>query len=192
MKYYQQLQLLPDAEISVYVLWEKAFQQVHLALAEAQKGDVNKIGITFPEYNAETFQLGDKLRVFASTEEELNQLNLKQWFNRLVDYVHISRVRLVPDTITEYVLFKGYRPKSSNERLARRRAKRHGISFEKALEHFKEREEEFSRLPFINLKSLSNGHRFKLFIACDKKANVTNDKIFTSYGLGLNNALPMF
>lgn len=193
MKYYQQLQLLPDAEISVYVLWEKVFQQVHLALAEAQQGDVNKIGITFPEYNAEKFQLGNKLRLFASTEAELNQLNVEKWLQRLRDYVHISSVRLVPETVNDHAIFKRVQLKSNNERLARRKAKRQNIPYEEALAFLNGRIESDSNLPYINIKSLSSQQRYRVFIACEKRGILTNESpVFNSYGLSSNYALPLF
>jgi CRISPR-associated endonuclease Csy4 len=192
MKYYQQLQLLPDAETSVYVLWEKVYQQVHLAIAEAQQGNVNKIGITFPEYDAEKFQLGNKLRLFASTEEALNQLNLTKWLTRLSDYVHITRVRLVPDTITEYAIFKRVQLKNNNKRLARRKAKREKIAYQEALDYFSGRAENFSCLPYIHLKSFSSQQKYRLFIACEKAEPTNQLAVFNSYGLSSSHALPLF
>jgi len=37
MKWYIDLTLLPESEIPIYFLWEKVYQQLHLALVEQQE-----------------------------------------------------------------------------------------------------------------------------------------------------------
>ena len=48
MKYYQELTLIAQAEVSLYFIWSKVYTQLHLALvAMPTQGNV---GVSFPEY----------------------------------------------------------------------------------------------------------------------------------------------
>ena len=86
MKYYLDITLLPDAEANLGFLWQKVYQQVHLALVENKIAEnESAIGISFPKYKESDFPLGDKLRLFSETQEQFKQLELKKWFNRLTD-----------------------------------------------------------------------------------------------------------
>ena len=51
MKYYQELTILPCAEVPAYFIWSKVYQQLHLGFASHQDehGHV-PIGISFPDY----------------------------------------------------------------------------------------------------------------------------------------------
>ena len=42
MNYYREITILPNADISFYFIWQKLYQQIHLALVE------NKTGMTHP------------------------------------------------------------------------------------------------------------------------------------------------
>ena len=66
MKYYQEISLLPNVDIGLYFLWQKVFQQIHLALVENKGTEkAGEVGVAFPEYNANKFSLGTKLRLLA-------------------------------------------------------------------------------------------------------------------------------
>ena len=88
MKYYQEIRLLADAEASLGFLWQKIYQQIHLALAENKVGEhESAIGLSFPGYyvpkekgkkqQGKGFPLGDKIRLFANSKEELEKLELE-------------------------------------------------------------------------------------------------------------------
>jgi len=192
MNYYQEISLLRDAEVSTNFLWQKLYPQIHLALVENKCGEHDSaIGVAFPEYDADEFLLGTKLRLFAETEPELDKLNLESWLNRLSDYVQLGAIRAVPDQVLGYASFRQIKPKGSREKLARRRAKRSGESFEQALAYFESYEEERSRLPFIHMKSESNGQHFQLFI--EKQVGEQPQKgLYSSYGLSGTSTVPMF
>ncbi|MEG0343265.1 MAG: type I-F CRISPR-associated endoribonuclease Cas6/Csy4, partial [Acinetobacter sp.] len=88
MKYYLELQLLPDDDISAHFLLAKVYTQLHIALAEI-KDTNNKvnIGVSFPQYIFEEkiedkkakVNMGKKLRLFAQNEADLKKLDLKKW-----------------------------------------------------------------------------------------------------------------
>ncbi len=192
MKYYQEISLLPDADIGVYFLWQKLYQQIHLALVENKIAEnASAIGVGFPEYDAGKFSMGTKLRLFAEEEKDLAQINCEYRLKRLDDYTHIRSIRAVPDKISGYVCFRHIKLKGNKEKLARRRAKRKGETLQQALAYFASYEEERSRLPYINMNSQTTGNRFRLFI--EKKA-MEEPQIgpFSCYGLSKITTVPCF
>lgn len=183
MKYYIELMLMPDSEIPLNFLWQKLYSQIHIALAENKEGDGSSaIGVSFPEYDSGEYSLGTKLRLFAEDEGALEKLKCEQWLSRLLDYVHISSIKAVPDAVAGHACFCQMKPKGSRENLARRRAKRTGESYQQALAHFDGYREERSRLPYINMHSETNGHRFRLFIE-KQIAEQAQAGTFNCYGL---------
>ncbi len=194
MKAYLDITLLPSDDIGQHFLWGKVYQQVHLALVENKTADGNSaFGVTFPEFNAEKHRLGRKLRVFAPDQTSLETLNVPGWLDRLLNYVHITSVRDTPEQVKSYVCFSRLRTKSNKERLARRAAKRQGISYEKALQDRVGFQPQWTSAPFIQLQSLGNGNPFRLFIASKEMEKVDNaSQVFSTYGLSKGSSLPMF
>lgn len=195
MKYYFDLTLIPGHEIGIHFLWEKVFQQIHLRLVEMKDSEgKSPIALAFPEYDVEkaTPELGRKLRFFASEASTLEEFDCDKTLRRFSDYVHSTRVRDVPPT-EDYAIYKRQQPKSNLERLARRKAKRHGMSLEEALKSIKGKKEERIKTPFIRLKSHSSDHRFRLFI--DKKVlkeAETPSVGFNCYGFSQVSTVPEF
>ncbi len=214
MRCYQEITLIPNADISRYFLWSKTFHQIHLGLVEMQ--DERKqvpIGLSFPEYKMdEKFGiLGSKLRLLAQDEAMLTRFDANKWLARLSDYVHCTGIRPVPGKINCYAIYQREQPKTSKERLARRYAKRHNIDYEAALnsrvelsvrsemesEHekklmsYSEMPNKIIATPFIRLNSSSTGNTFCLWI---KKREVENssDGTFTTYGLSATATVPDF
>jgi len=183
MKCYQEVSLRRDARIALCDFWEWAFQQIHLALVENKAGESESaIGVSFPEYDESEYSLGTRLRLFAADEQTLKQLQCAKWLNRLSGYVHLGGIRDVPENVEGHVCFKQVKPRGSKENLARRRAKRKGESFEQALAHFEGYQIERSRLPYINMHSETNGHRFRLFVE-KESAEQARTGTFNCYGL---------
>ena len=192
MKYYQEISLLRDAKIGLYDFWQKLYPQIHLALVENKCGDHDSaIGVTFPEYDADELSLGTRLRIFAETKQELELLKLEKWLNRLTEYVQLSLVLHVPEQVSWYACFKQVKPKGSKEKLARRRSKRTGETFQQALVYYESYTEERSSLPYINIHSETNGHRFRLFIE-QKLVKKEQIGLFSCYGLSNKITVPIF
>lgn len=194
MKFYQELTLIPDVDVSLNFLWSKLYTQLHLALVEnkAQHGTIC-VGIGFPDYKQveNNITLGKKIRVFAPDEVSLQQLELSRWLVRLTDYVHYTGIRTVPTRANSFAIYQRYQPKSNSERLARRYAKRHNLTTEEALAHYAKYREKRCNLPFIRLKSLSNEHQFRLFIE-RKLVNELVNQGFNTYGLSSVSSIPEF
>lgn len=193
MNFYQEITLRPHPEIPLYFLWEKVYQQIHLAFAEnANIKGKSKFGVAFPEYKRKgKHPLGDKLRIFSPSATELVALDITKWLLRLSDYVFFTKIRDVPDRIDGYAHFKRLRPKGNNEKLARRKAKREGISYEDALAYFKDRKVKLNNIPYVHMESLSNANRFRLMIdrICAEKEYIEG---FDSYGLSAKSTVPVF
>ena len=214
MRCYQEITLIPNADINRHFLWSKTFQQIHLGLVEIQ--DAQKrvpIGLSFPEYKMdEKFGiLGSKLRLFATDESALTRFDVASRLSRLSDYVHCTGIRPVPSTVKGYAVYQREQPKTGRERLARRYAKRHNLDYETAfngkvelcakydnatecermLMSYSEMPYKTITTPFIRLKSLSSGNMFCLWI---KKKEIENslNGIFTTYGLSSAASVPEF
>jgi len=194
MKAYLEITLLPNNDIGHYFLWSKVFQQIHLALVELKKdNDTSLCGITFPEFNEQKNQLGQKIRVFAPEKKQLEALNLVKWLKRLHDYTHMTHIRDVPDHVDQYVRFTRVQIKSSRQRLARRAVKRHSIRYAQAIANLADFQPKYSAVPFIQLKSLGNGNQFRLLISKETMSEVSNPSAqFNSYGLSNGSVLPCF
>lgn len=192
MKYYLDITLLPDAETNIGFIWQKVYGQLHLALVEQQTSNGNSaIAVSFPEYRNSTFPLGSKLRLLASTEEQLRQLNLTQWLDRLSDYTHSTSIKEVPASVSQHVRFTRVQFDTNVERLARRRMKRKGGTLEDALTHYAGFNHQQSRLPFVNIQSLSKGEKFRLFIDQNIFGQVEEGE-FNCYGLSKTATVPWF
>lgn len=187
MKFYLDITLLPGADLSAYFLWGKVYRQLHLALVDGEA----RVGVAFPEYCAENFQLGSKLRLLSPEKVDLESLHIGHWLARLTDYVHITSIREVPENAQSHAMFRRVQPKSNNARLARRMAKRKNISLEQALLNFEDREEAMTKLPFIQMKSHSSDNRFRLFIE-KIECKTSSDGKFNSYGLSSIATVPWF
>ena len=199
MKYYQEITLIDQAEISSYFIWSKLYTQLHIALAES-KDSKNKtnIGVSFPQYIFEEkiedkkakINMGKKLRLFTQDEADLKKLDLKKWLDRLTDYVHITSIREVPENINSYAIYKRKQVKTNATRLARHRVKRGDIGFDEALARYSN-VVTTTDLPFVQMKSLTSDQVFKLFIE-KKNAEQSESQIFSTYGLSSESSVPEF
>ena len=194
MKYYIDIKLYSDTEITLGFIWKKLYAQMHLALVEVRdENNLVSVGFSFPQYKKEKFPLGSKLRVFVNSKEELSSLDLNYWLARLMDYLDISEVKEVPSDITKYVSFRRKQFKTNVERLARRQSKRKGISFEEALKNYKDfdGDKNKTKLPYVNIKSLSSNKEIKVFI---EKLELEEESkgLFSTYGLSKTSTVPCF
>jgi CRISPR-associated endonuclease Csy4 len=183
MKYYLDITLLSDAEVNLGFLWQKVYQQIHIALAENKTASGSSaIAVSFPEYGNEKYPLGAKLRLIGKTQEALNNLDAPKWLNRLTDYIHVTSIKEVPLSVDKFVCFKRQQFQTNIERLARRRVKRKGETLEQALKYYEDFEDTKSTLPFIIMQSLSADNKFRLFI----KQKMVDEAVageFNCYGL---------
>ena len=200
MNYYIEVTLIGNDKFSPYELWSQLYPQLHLTLVEVKNAD-NKvnIGFSFPQYRFHQDKgvgfIGTKLRLFAESESDLKQLDIRKWLDRLEDYVHITSIREVPGDIKGYAIYKRKQVKTNAQRLARHRVKRGDICFNEALARYSN-VVTTTNLPYIEMKSLSTSDqqsekRFKLFIE-KQPAEKTETKVFSTYGLSSVSSVPEF
>lgn len=206
MKYYIDITLLPDAEANLGFLWQKVYQQVHIALVEngflsdeTFRTKNNKfeplrksnIAVSFPSYNDKDYPLGNKLRLFALNKDQLEQLNIAKWLSRLTDYYHVTSIKEVPSDITQFVVFQQFRIKTNFIKKAQRRAKHLNKPLDEVIAYMQKEDKArgllyTSKLPFIMTKSLSEQQSRRLFIKQTLVKQPSNG-LFSCYGLSSSN-----
>ncbi len=142
--------------------------------------------------------MGTKIRVFASSENDLQQLNLGKWLERFIDYVHITQPREVPRAkITGYAHYYRVNHRMSVEERIVHQAQRRNISLDQARQHFKQYVEQPVVEPYVSLKSLSakreeNVDRpYRLYIG-KSLVDEARDGMFGTYGLSRMTTVPEF
>lgn len=189
--YYQEITLIPDADLSSAFLWTKVFTQLHIALADSIHTKKSMpFAAGFPEYDEKG--LGIKLRIFSGNRENLETLQIGNWMARLSDYVHMTSIRKVPEgRIKGYAVYSRVQPDASIARKARRYVKRHeGVTIEEAAALLKTKAPE-SHLPYIQIRSASTGERFSLFIR-RQSLESPQPGDFNAYGLSTAGTVPEF
>lgn len=199
MKYYLDITLLPEADITLGFIWQKVYRQVHIALVDNKRGgNESAIAVSFPLYGEHAFPLGNKLRLFAADESQLTTLNINQWLNRFEDYVHIKSIKPVPEQVTQVCFVRQH--VKGEERIekdmmskAKHWSEKSGQPLDFCLQALeKSKPKTGSALPFIWLESQEtkqrnegNSSKFPLFI---KKVDVAEQQtgVFNCYGLSEN------
>ena len=200
MKYYIDITLLPDAEANLGFLWQKIFQQVHIALVDNKVADnESAVGLSVVGYGDKMFPLGTVLRLLAVNEDVLQKLDMHRWLNRLSDYCHLSSIKTVPVDITQYARFKRKNVKSI-EKKAQRRAVHLSRPYNEVLAYLiEEGNSKECKLPFINVESQVTkkraaqgaSSRFLLFIEQALFDEAANGR-FDCYGLSKTATVPWF
>lgn len=197
MNFYQDITLLPDAEITLGFLWQKVYQQIHIALVENKIAE-NKsaIAVAFPKYGSKGFPLGNKLRLLADNDAQLETLAMEKWLSKLNDYCHIKSIKATPTEINIYACYKRKQFKSNLLKEAQRRAQYKNETLEEALTHFQHYETACD-LPYINMTSLSMpetqnaSNHFRLFIE-QELHDKPREGQFNCYGLSKTATVPHF
>jgi len=192
MNYYTELTLIPNVETPPHYLWKKVIQQIHIGLVELKEesGKV-PIGISFPYYNIKKMLIGNRIRLFAQTEEKLLALDLNTRVNRLSDYVHVASIKPVPDKIKGYATFFKVQKKTYKDILVRRRSRRHNISIEQAYKDYEGFVPRKIDLPYINMLSCSTGQKYRIYVEkIDMQEPVYEG--FTTFGLSRTSTVPSF
>ena len=185
MWFFQDVILQPTEDISASFLWSRVYRQVHLALVNSKdEQGIIRCGVAFPEYSEEN--------LLTPEESDLQRLNLPDALKRLTpDYVKITTIRQVPIRKCKgYVTYSRYQPEAAVMQKARRYAKRHGISIEEAQKLFPTAVSK-NRYPYIQLESMTNHHRFSLFIQKQEAVEQPCNG-FSAYGFSKKSSVPDF
>ncbi|OPX55110.1 CRISPR-associated endonuclease Csy4 [Oceanospirillum multiglobuliferum] len=196
MNYYQDITLLPDTDIALGFLWQKIYQQVHIALVENKVDQHHSvIAVSFPAYGGKGFPLGNKLRVLAKEKAQLEKLNLAGFLARFEDYTHLKSIQPVPEDVP-HIAFVRQRVKGQTRidqdmaSKAKRWAEKSGQTVEECLQQLaKTKPFPHSSNAFIWMESLQTkasnpegSAKFPLFIE-KVEVNAANQGLFNCYGL---------
>lgn len=217
--HYCEFTCLRDVEISTGFLMGRLMHALHLTMVRATRdGQVCPFGVTFPDYRPfvpgvhvkrsrqedseasgedgdadreRTPPIGNRVRLFARSEQELDAIEWSRSLIGLEDYVHRTRPRATPSTVDRFAAFARHQPKASPERLIRRAMKRHGIDEAEARRRYGEYTMDRCHLPWVDMRSESSRHQFRLFI--DRiEIPATAGWAFSTYGLSRTVSLPLF
>jgi len=184
MDHYQDIHVLEDAEISEHVLVAQVFQRLHLFLQKTVQG---RVGISFPKVQK---TLGNMIRLHGSSAD-LISLKGTGWDQGLRDYIRCSEINQIPEDVSwRYV--RRVQVKSNTERLYRRSVRKGWITEEEAVNRIGSNSEQKSRLPYVSIKSVSNGNAYPLFIEHGPLQPTPTAGTFSSYGLSATTTIPWF
>lgn len=191
MKYYINVRLLPNPEISVRVIMNAIYSQLHAALVELK---TCQIGASFPEYKnrqkAKIPSFGNVLRLHGNADD-LEQLINAYPLRRMMDYIKMSDILLIPNN-TGYCTVRRKQVKSNPARARRRLMARHGINQAEALKRIPDNIGQQTELPYIILNSQSSGQQFRLFIDQKQTSQQRIGDPFNAYGISRESTLPLF
>lgn len=187
MDLYQELRLLPDPEFPTTLLLNALFAKLHRTLVELPEP---RLGLSFPDYDAKRLRLGDRLRIHGGTQV-MNALAHRDWLSGMRDHLVIGSVNAAPVT-EQSVQVRRVQAKSSPDRVRRRLMRRHGLSTEAAIARQPERTGERLSLPWLEVRSMSTGQHFRLFIEQIVYSGPPTPGAFNPYGLSRTATLPWF
>jgi len=187
MDYYLDLEILPNAEMGKNIVMNVIGSRLHQFLV-VEKGV--ELGTSFPDYSKNPRTLGKRMRLHG-TSQSLDRVAQSEWLELLGDYVHVKDVQQKPKSC-KYVDVRRVQAKSSVLRLARRYARRHGVSLDEALALYKNVSDKKLSYPFLSLNSNSTGQRFNLFIKQSQPHSIARAGKFNSFGLSKTASLPWF
>jgi CRISPR-associated endonuclease Csy4 len=207
MKYFLDITLLPDAENTLGSIWQKVFQQVHIALVDNKIGDnESAVALCIAQYDEKDSSLGSKLRLFAANQEQLSKIDIEKWLSRLTDFCHVSSIKLVPNNVRQFACFKQKRIKGQGRvesqllKKAKHIAEKYNLEFDKCLEELKVKSQFVkSSLPFVHVES----QQTKKIVANERQATfplfiereLSTQSIigaFDCYGLSKTATVPWF
>lgn len=184
MDHYIEIRVLPDPEFSEEVLMAALMAKLHRALGLRGKGD---IGVSFPAHGIKP---GALLRLHGD-RQALSELESLTWRKGLNDYCLCTAIKAVPE-VNRWRCVSRIQVKSSAQRLMRRSVKKGWITEEEAQERVRTMEEARTDLPWLNLRSLSTGQSFRLFIRHGELLPAPVVGLFSTYGLSATATVPWF
>ncbi|MEC5344365.1 type I-F CRISPR-associated endoribonuclease Cas6/Csy4 [Brenneria populi] len=184
MDHFLEIKVLPDPEFTASDLLNALFAKLHRALGRRGKGD---IGVSFPEAGR---RLGERIRLHGSLPA-LTELQSASWLKGLRDYTQSSDIHPAPDGV-KFRTVQRVQVKSSALRLRRRSVRKGWLTEQQAEERIPFTCEKRTNLPFLQLKSLSSGEMFRLFILQGPLQDTPVTGAFSSYGLSATATVPWF
>lgn len=188
--HYIDITILPDPEFSHAHLIGALLSKLHRGLVQLKS---SSIGVSFPQHvNAPITKrsLGSAVRLHG-TQAALQALMELDWLKGMRDHITLSDVAPVP-TQTSHRTVQRKQFKTNVDRLRRRRMLRKGETAEQAAQAIPLHVERTPDLPFANLRSLSTGQIFALFVEHGPVRSEPASGAFNTYGLSQGASIPWF
>ena len=183
MDFYTDIKVLPDPEFKETVLLNALFSKLHRAIGQVAEG---RVGVSFPEVKK---VLGDKVRLHG-TQADLIKLMDTNWLQGLRDYCHQSEIKKIPEQVS-YKTVRRVQAKSAHNKRKRSIAKG-WISEAEAIQSIPDTQQKILKLPFLQIKSLSNGNSMRIYVEHSKELEDAVSGTFTSYGFSGVATIPWF
>ncbi|QMR77380.1 type I-F CRISPR-associated endoribonuclease Cas6/Csy4 [Enterobacter sp. RHBSTW-00175] len=184
MDHYFQIRVLPDPEFSEEMLMAALVAKLHRALGQRGLGD---IGISFPAHDIKP---GAVLRLHGHSQA-LRELELLAWRKGLGDYSLSSEIKPVPD-VNQWRCVSRVQVKSNAQRLMRRSVNKGWMTEQEAQQRILTMQDVKTDLPWLQLRSLSTGQSFRLFIQHGDLCSTPVAGTFSTYGLSSTATVPWF
>lgn len=185
MNKFFEISVIKNPEVAPPIILGFVFQKFHRVLALEK---LTAVGVSFPEHRKTT--LGNVLRVHGNAQD-LDRILTNSWLADVKDYVSISDVQDVPMTTKGFRSVRRIQKKTPFNHY--KRAVRNGkVSMEEAERQLAIREYERPELPFLKIKSYSNGNTMPLFV---KHCDIVGEPVvgqFNSYGFSPAATIPWF
>ncbi len=183
MEYYLDIHLLPDPEFSEQDLLNALFAKFHRAMNNVAQG---RVAISFPKVAK---RLGGTLRLHGS-KTTLDVLMTENWLQGMRDYCQCSGIKPVP-TACQYRTVKRVQAKSAYNK--RKRSVTKGwLTAEEAEQQIPDTQQRKLNLPYLEVKSLSNGNRMRVYVEHGSLQNQPQQGELNSYGLSSEATVPWF
>ena len=175
--------LLPDPELPATVIMNAVYIKLHKVLCDLNSVD---IGVSFPAYKV---TLGNVLRVHGEAVK-LVQLQQLEWLGGMSGYCSEGKLTSVPQNCC-YRNVCRVQINMSQAKL-NRLLKRGSITDAQAVQYRAEMLRQGLDQPFIELKSSSNGNRYRRYIALGELLNKPIVGTFDQFGLSKTATVPWF
>lgn len=183
MDHYVEIKVLPDPEFGEIDLLNALFSKLHRHLGKIVDG---RVGVSFPRYG---HVLGNCLRLHGK-KEDLLKLMESDFLKGMRDYTSSTTVIPIPE-IAGYRTVKRVQSKSAHNK--RRRSIAKGwLSEADAFERIPDSQQKTIKLPYAELKSLSNGNRMRVYVEHGSLQSTAVEGSFNAYGLSAYTTIPWF
>jgi len=183
MDFYIDLLLQEDEEVPIYFIRNKVFTKFHKALCDLES---TKIGVSFPRYKV---MLGDVIRIHGA-KVELEALQATDWLGGLIGYCKVSAIQAIPNDVTYRTISR--KQANMTEAKLRRLITRDSIAKGEVKQYKVKMFTQGLDNPYFELKSTSNNHLYRRYIAFGTLHAQKKYGEFDSFGLSKIATIPWF
>ncbi len=184
MDHYLEITIHQDLEFTDNQILTALYAKLHRALPQNTNG---RVGVSFPKYKKTG--LGNQVRLHGSVSD-LHLLQSSNWMQGIRDHITIQDITPIPANVA-YRTVRRVQTKSAHKKRKRSIAKG-WLTQEEAQLRIPDSQQHILTQPFIELLSLSNRNRMKVFIEHGPLVTTSTQGHFNSYGLSATSTIPWF